>query len=116
MERVFFVTNSTERVKEQQLRLVESASAAGVRRVVYLSQLHSAKVSPVRFLRYHADTSMGWILNGLSFGEASRTILFAALRCQFLQYAVNPRNNLFEFYQFSRLFFTRQDRGCDFAA
>lgn len=54
VERVFLVTNSTERVEEQQLRFVEIASAAGVRRVVYLSQLHSAKDSPVRFLRYHA--------------------------------------------------------------
>ena len=60
--------------------------------------------------------NVGRILNGLSLGEASRTILFAALRCQFLQYAVNPQDNLFELFQFARLFFARQDRGCNFAA
>ena len=44
VERVFLVTNLTECVEEQQLRFVEIASEAGVRRVVYLSQLHSAKI------------------------------------------------------------------------
>ena len=51
---VFLVTNSTERTEEQQLRFVDEARLAGVRYIVYLSQLHAAKSSPVRFLRYHA--------------------------------------------------------------
>ena len=67
VERVFLVTNSTERVEEQQLRFVEIASAAGVRRVVYLSQLHSAKESPVRFLRYHAVVEEAIASSGMEF-------------------------------------------------
>jgi uncharacterized protein YbjT (DUF2867 family) len=54
VDRVFLVTNSTERTQEQQLRFVEAANRAGVQHIVYLSQLHAAKDSPVRFLRYHA--------------------------------------------------------------
>ena len=67
VERVFLVTNSTERVEEQQLRFVEIASAVGVRRVVYLSQLHSAKDSPVRFLRYHAVVEEAIGSSGMEF-------------------------------------------------
>ncbi len=67
VERVFLVTNSTERVEEQQLRFVEIASAAGVRRVVYLSQLHSAKESPVRFLRYRAVVEEAIASSGMEF-------------------------------------------------
>ena len=54
VDRVFLVTNSTEKTEQQQLRFVEEAHRAGVRHIVYLSQLHAAKGSPVRFLRYHA--------------------------------------------------------------
>ncbi|GJG88856.1 NAD(P)-dependent oxidoreductase [Gemmatimonadetes bacterium T265] len=54
VERAFLVTNSTARAEAQQLAFVAAARAAGVRHVVYLSQLHAAADSPVRFLRYHA--------------------------------------------------------------
>ena len=51
VEQAFLVTPSSERVEEQQLGFVETARAAGVSHLVYLSQLHAAKDSPVRFLR-----------------------------------------------------------------
>ena len=54
VERAFLTTNSSELVEEQQLRFVEVAKQSGVRHVVYLSQLHADRNSPVRFLRYHA--------------------------------------------------------------
>ena len=101
VERVFLVTNSTG---------FHSASAFPTATRSPFKRVHPED------LRAAVNISMGWILNGLSFGESSRTILFAALRCQFLQYAVNPQNNLFEFFQFARLFVTRQDRNCNFAA
>ena len=43
-QRAFLTTNSTERVEVQQLNFVEEARAAGVRHIVYLSQLHAARV------------------------------------------------------------------------
>jgi len=54
IERAFLVTNSTERAEAQQLGFVDAARAVGLRHIVYLSQLHAATNSPVRFLRYHA--------------------------------------------------------------
>jgi uncharacterized protein YbjT (DUF2867 family) len=54
VQSAFLVTNSSERTETQQLRFVETARAAGLRHIVYLSQLHATKDSPVRFLRYHA--------------------------------------------------------------
>jgi len=54
IESAFLVTNSTERAEAQQLGFVEAARRAGLRHIVYLSQLHAARNSPVRFLRYHA--------------------------------------------------------------
>ena len=42
VERAFLVTNSSERAEAQQLGFVERARAAGVRHIVYLSQLHAA--------------------------------------------------------------------------
>jgi uncharacterized protein YbjT (DUF2867 family) len=54
VDRAFLVTNSTESAEARQLRFVELARAAGVQQIVYLSQLHAATNSPVRFLRYHA--------------------------------------------------------------
>jgi uncharacterized protein YbjT (DUF2867 family) len=54
VQRAFLVTNSSERVEELQLRFVSLARAAGVKHIVYLSQLHASADSPLRFLRYHA--------------------------------------------------------------
>jgi len=67
IERAFLVTNSTERAEEQQLRFVERARAAGVRQIVYLSQLHAARNSPVRFLHYHAVVEDAIAASGMTF-------------------------------------------------
>ena len=55
-------------------------------------------------------------LRRLSACEKSGTILFAALHRQFLQYVVDLKNNLLQLFQVGRRFFTRKDRGGDFAA
>lgn len=67
VERAFLTTNSTERVEEQQLNFVEQARAAGIRQIVYLSQLHACRNSPVRFLRYHAVVEEAIASSGLAF-------------------------------------------------
>ena len=54
VERAFLLTPSTERAEEQQLRFVDAAERAGVKRLVKLSQFAADPNSPVRFLRYHA--------------------------------------------------------------
>ena len=54
IERAFLVTNSSERTEAQQLGFLKAARTAGLRHIVYLSQLHASKNSVVRFLRYHA--------------------------------------------------------------
>ncbi len=66
-ESAFLVTNSSERVEAQQLSFVEAARAAGVRRIVYVSQLHAARNSPVRFLRYHAVVEDTIAASGMAF-------------------------------------------------
>jgi uncharacterized protein YbjT (DUF2867 family) len=67
VSRAFLTTNSTERVEAQQLGFVEQARAAGVRHIVYLSQLHAARQSPVRFLRYHAVVEDAIGASGMAF-------------------------------------------------
>jgi uncharacterized protein YbjT (DUF2867 family) len=67
VDRVFLVTNSSERAEAQQLSFVEQARAAGVRHIVYLSQLHAAVDSPVRFLRYHAIVEDAISSSGMAF-------------------------------------------------
>jgi len=67
VERAFLVTNSSERVEQQQLQFVQLAREAGVRRIVYLSQLHATKDSPVRFLRYHAVVEEAIASSGMAF-------------------------------------------------
>ena len=67
IERAFLVTNSSERAEEQQLRFVERARAAGVRHIVYLSQLHALRDSPVRFLHYHAVVEEAIASSGMTF-------------------------------------------------
>ena len=67
VHRAFLTTNSTERVEAQQLNFVEQARAAGVRHIVYLSQLHAARSSPVRFLRYHAVVEDAIGSSGMAF-------------------------------------------------
>jgi uncharacterized protein YbjT (DUF2867 family) len=67
VEQAFLVTSSSERVEEQQLRFIQLARESGVRNVVYLSQLHAAKDSPVRFLRYHAVVEDALSSSGMTF-------------------------------------------------
>jgi uncharacterized protein YbjT (DUF2867 family) len=67
IESAFLLTNSSERVEEQQLRFVERACEAGVRHIVYLSQLHAARNSPVRFLHYHAVVEEAITSSGMAF-------------------------------------------------
>lgn len=67
VDRAFLVTNSSERALAQQLVFVELARAAGLRHLVYLSQLHAAKGSPVRFLRYHAVVEDAISRSGMAF-------------------------------------------------
>jgi uncharacterized protein YbjT (DUF2867 family) len=67
VDRAFLTTSSSERVETQQLSFVEAARAAGVRHLVYLSQLHAAKNSPVRFLRYHGVVEEAISSSGMAF-------------------------------------------------
>jgi len=67
VERAFLVTNSTERAEAQQVGFVQIARAAGLRQIVYLSQLHAAMNSPVRYLRYHAVVESAISASGLAF-------------------------------------------------
>jgi uncharacterized protein YbjT (DUF2867 family) len=67
VQRAFLVTNSSERVEERQLRFVSLAREAGVKHIVYLSQLHASLESPLRFLRYHAAVEEALRTSGMSF-------------------------------------------------
>jgi len=67
VDRVFLLTNSTERTEAQQIAFVEAAQEQRVGQVVYLSQLAADPQSPVRFLRYHGaveaaltNSTVGW--------------------------------------------------------
>jgi uncharacterized protein YbjT (DUF2867 family) len=52
--RAYLVTPSSQDAEAQQVRFAELAAAAGVKRLVKLSQFAADETSPVRFLRYHA--------------------------------------------------------------
>jgi uncharacterized protein YbjT (DUF2867 family) len=67
IDRAILVTNSSERVEEQQLRFVDAARSAGVPHLVYLSQLHATRNSPVRFLHYHAVVEEAIRSSGMTF-------------------------------------------------
>jgi uncharacterized protein YbjT (DUF2867 family) len=67
VQRAFLVTNSSERVEEQQLRFVDLAREVGVKHIVYLSQLHASSDSPLRFLRYHAAVEAALRWSGMSY-------------------------------------------------
>jgi len=67
VDRAFLVTNSSERAEAQQLGFVAQARDAGLRHIVYLSQLHAAMDSPVRFLRYHAIVEEAISSSGMAF-------------------------------------------------
>lgn len=67
VQRAFLVTNSSDRVEERQLRFVHLAREAGVKHIVYLSQLHAASDSPLRFLRYHAAVEEAVRSSGMTY-------------------------------------------------
>ena len=67
VESAFLTTNSSDRVASQQLCFVKAAADAGVRHVVYLSQLHARPSSPVRFLRYHAEAEAALAYSGMAY-------------------------------------------------
>ena len=67
VQRAFLVTNSSEHVEERQLRFVDLAREAGVKHIVYLSQLHAASDSPLRFLRYHAAVEEALRRSGMTY-------------------------------------------------
>ena len=79
VERAFLVTPSSETVQEQQLRFVNLASEAGVKHVVYLSQLHAKANSPVRFLRYHAAVESALAGSGMAFTNLRPNLYMQAL-------------------------------------
>jgi uncharacterized protein YbjT (DUF2867 family) len=54
IEKVFLLTNSSEKAEKQQCAFVDIAAHTGVKHVVKLSQWGADINSPVRFLRYHA--------------------------------------------------------------
>ncbi len=66
VDRAFLLTPSTERAEAQQVNFVKAARAAGVKRLVVLSQFASAADSPVRFLRYHAAVEAAAERSGLA--------------------------------------------------
>ncbi|QNL52475.1 SDR family oxidoreductase [Olivibacter sp. SDN3] len=55
IKHAFLLTDSSEHTEQLQLNFVTMAKKAGLEHLVKLSQLHAAKDSPVRFLRYHAQ-------------------------------------------------------------
>ncbi|MGC2401158.1 MAG: SDR family oxidoreductase [Acidobacteriaceae bacterium] len=67
VQRAYLVTNSSDRVEEQQLRFVSLARECGVKHIVYLSQLHASPQSPLRFLRYHAAVEDAIRASGMSY-------------------------------------------------
>jgi uncharacterized protein YbjT (DUF2867 family) len=79
IDRAFLVTNSSERVESQQLGFVDAARAAGVRQIVYLSQLHADRNSPVRFLRYHAVVEDAIRASGITFAHLRPNLYMQAL-------------------------------------
>jgi uncharacterized protein YbjT (DUF2867 family) len=79
IERAFLVTNSSERTETQQLGFVEAAQRAGVRAIVYLSQLNAAKNSPVRFLHYHGVVEEAISSSGMAFTHLRPNLYMQAL-------------------------------------
>jgi uncharacterized protein YbjT (DUF2867 family) len=69
VDRAFLVTNSSEHVEAQQLSFVDVARAAGVRHIVYLSQLHAIASSCMAFTHLRPDLYMQRLWD---FGPQSR--------------------------------------------
>jgi uncharacterized protein YbjT (DUF2867 family) len=67
VDRAFLLTNSSEKVEEQQLRFATAARKVGLGHIVYLSQFHADPGSSVRFLRYHGRVEAAIRDAGLSY-------------------------------------------------
>jgi uncharacterized protein YbjT (DUF2867 family) len=70
---------SASRTEAQQLGFVEAARRAGVSKIVYLSQLHAAKNSPVRFLHYHGVVEEAISSSGMAFTHLRPNLYMQAL-------------------------------------
>lgn len=79
VESAFLTTNSSERVASQQLCFVQAAANAGVRHLVYLSQLHARPDSPVRFLRYHAVVETALAYSGMAYTNLRANLFMQGL-------------------------------------
>ena len=79
VRRAYLVTPSSERAERQQLDFVDAARAAGVERLVVLSQLGSVADSPVRFLRYHAAVEQHVRDSGMDFTFLRPNLYFQGL-------------------------------------
>jgi uncharacterized protein YbjT (DUF2867 family) len=79
VRRAYHVTPSSERAERQQLDFVDAARAAGVERLVVLSQLGSVADSPVRFLRYHAAVEQHVRDSGMDFTFLRPNLYFQGL-------------------------------------
>ena len=77
--RAYLVTPSSPEAEAQQVRFAELAAAAGVRRLVKLSQFGADEASPVRFLRYHATVERRIRELGLSFTFLRPNLYFQGL-------------------------------------
>src|SRR5215813_10307534 len=67
MERAFLLTNTSEQAESQQSTFVDTASRAGTKHIVKLSQWAAEANSPVRFLRYHAAVEQKIKSSGLAY-------------------------------------------------
>ncbi len=77
--RAYLVTPSSPDAEAQQVRFAELAAAAGVGRLVKLSQFAAEEASPVRFLRYHATVERRIRELGISFTFLRPNLYFQGL-------------------------------------
>src|SRR5262249_34596245 len=75
----YLATPSSAEAEAQQVRFAELAAAAGVRRLVKLSQLGAEESSPVRFLRYHAAVERHIRALGIGFTVLRPNLYFQGL-------------------------------------
>ena len=75
----YLVTPSSPDAEAQQSRFAELAAAAGVRRLVKLSQFAADEASPVRFLRYHAAVERRIRALGIGFTFLRPNLYFQGL-------------------------------------
>src|SRR5919107_230734 len=67
VERVFLLTNSSERAQAQQIAFIDAARQSGVAHVVKLSQFDADVNVPGRFQRYHAVVEAALQASGLAY-------------------------------------------------